>query len=276
VGTGAIISGHREAVPDIDVENWQDNAVLRLRKGEDFRVRRTLWIRQVILHTTKGIPGGNDQREQVILPGFGPSCDAGQRCARWWTKSPESAGAHLVVDHDGAVFCGVDLQIEAAQHARQANDTSIGIEIYQGRDAELYEGQLEVTVRLVDWLTRRFGIQRQIPHQYAGPIDRLVTDVSDVVGVLGHRDLATNRGRGDPGNAIMNRLGLAGYEDLNYEVREDLDIWRRRQRDMRVAKPDGVPGPQTVAKLRELGRPHGLWVRRPGDEDGGARPIPVG
>jgi hypothetical protein len=279
VGTGVIVSGQREQVPGLSVENWLDNPVLRLRRHEDFRSRKTSWIRQVIIHTTKGIPGGNDQREQVIRPGLGPSQDAGQRCARWWTKSAESAGAHLIVDHDGEVFCCVDLEIEAAQHARHANDTSIGIEIYQGRDAEMYEGQLEATVRLVDYLTRRFGIQRQVPNRYVGPVARLMDDVSDVVGVLGHRDLANNRGRGDPGSKIFYLLYGCGYEDMNYEVREDLEIWRRRQRDLGLAKADGVPGPQTAAALRALGRPHGLWVRRPDDDpdDASSRgPVLVG
>jgi hypothetical protein len=269
VGTGAILNGHRVLVPGLDIENWEDNPILRLRKLEDFRTRRSDRVRQIILHTTKGIPGGNDQREQVIFPGLGHSQDAGERCARWWSKSPESAGAHLVVDHDGKVFCCVDLIREAAQHARHANDTSVGIEIYQGRDAEMYEGQLNVVVELCDWLTRVLGIQRQIPHRYVGASQRLSSPlkIGDVVGILGHRDLATSRGRGDPGPRVMNLLGLAGYEPLDFDQSEDLEVWRRRQRDIGL-KADGVPGPVTVAALRKLGRPHGMWIQRPGDLSG--------
>lgn len=280
MGSGVIIAGKREQIPGIDCENYLDNPVLRLRKGEDFRARKTTWIRQIILHTTKGLPSGDNETEQDIRPGLGPSMNAGERCANWWSKSPESAGAHLVIDHDGAVCCCCDLLLEAAMHARHANETSIGLEIYQGRQAELYEGQLEVVVRLVDYLTRRFGIQRQVPNRYVGPVARLVDDVSDVVGVLGHRDLANNRGRGDPGSKIFYMLFAAGYEDMNYEVREDLDVWRRRQRDvLRMSKPDGVPGPHTVHALRSFGKPHGLWVKRPGDDEDdptGRGPVLVG
>jgi len=269
VGTGAIVNGQAELADGLEIENYLDNPVLRLRKGEDVRDRRQTWIRQVIIHTTKGIPGGGNKTEQDIRPGFGPAVGAGERCSRWWSKSPESAGAHLVVDHDGRIFCCCDLLREAAQHARHANQTSIGIEIYQGADAELYEGQLDVTVALVDWLTRRFGIQRQIPHRYVGPSHRLCADdqIGRVVGVLGHRDLATNRGRGDPGNAIMNRLGLAGYEPFDFDQSQELEEWRRRQRGMGLTA-DGVPGPTTITALRKLGKPHGMWRLRPGDVKG--------
>lgn len=267
VGTGIILGGKRERPPGLECTNWLDDPVLRLRKGEDFRERRETWIRQIVLHTTRGIPGGNDQRPQDIRPGLGPPVGAGERAARWWSKDPTAAGAHLVVDHDGHVFCCVDLIREAAQHASQANQTSVGIEIYQGKDAELYEGQLGAVVRLVDWLTLRLGIQRQIPHRYLGPVRRLLDDLSDVVGVLGHRDLSRNRGAGDPGSAVFYRLGMALYDPMDFSISEDRDIWRRRQREMGMAQADGIPGPKTVARLKEKSRPTGIWVRRPIDDE---------
>ncbi len=268
MGTGFIIDGGREQIIGLDCTNWIDNPALRLRKGEDFRDRqRENWIRQLVLHTTKGIPGGSDQRPQDIRPGFGPAVNAGELCSRWWSKDPQPAGAHLVVDHDGRIYCCVDLHREAAQHASHANQTSIGIEMYQGRGAELYEGQLGVTVKLCDFLTRRFGIQRQVPHRYLGPVRRLLEDVKDVVGILGHRELSRQRGRGDPGSAIIDRLGLAGYEPLDFELSQDRDVWRRRQREKAIEPADGIPGPATVARLRAKGYRHGLWVSRPGDED---------
>ena len=151
-----------------------------------------------------------------------------------------------------------------------------------GSDAEMYDGQLDVVVQLCDWLTRRFGIQRQIPHRYVGPSRRLMIpeQLLGVVGVLGHRDLTNRRGPGDPGNAIMNKLGKAGYEPLDFDQRADLDTWRRRQRGLGITKGvDGVPGPITVRFLRAKGRgkgeahvplPAGLWVVRPGDSPGPA------
>ena len=110
--------------------------------------------------------------------------------------------------------------------------------------------------------------------------------IGDVVGVLGHRDLASNRGRGDPGARIMNLLGMAGYEPINFDISDDLDIWRRRQRELGMDKIDGVPGPLTVGFLRAKGKPgprgkriplpSGLWILRPGDELGGpSAPVPL-
>jgi hypothetical protein len=266
VGTGLVIAGKRETVAGLDVSSWLDMPDLRLRKNEDFRQRNTTWIRQIVLHTTKGIPGGDDQRPQDIRAGLGPATDAGEAVARWWSKDPTPAGAHLVVDFDGRIYCCCDLFTEAAQHAKHANQTSVGIEIYQGREAELYEGQLDVVVRLCDALTRRFGIQRQIPHRYLGPVRRLMDSVEDVVGVIGHRDLDRARGAGDPGSAVFYRLGLAGYEPWDFSLSEERDVWRRRQRDLGIDPADGIAGPVTVSRLREKGHAHGLWVSRPGDE----------
>jgi hypothetical protein len=266
VGTGFIINGIPETVTDLDCTNFLDVPELHLRK-EDYRYRQRSSILQVVLHTTKGIPGGADLRPQEIRPGFGPHVGAGELCNRWWSKDPTPAGAHLVVDHDGQMYCLADLQRDAAQHASQANQTSIGVEIYQGRDAELYEGQLDAVVKLCDWLTRRFQIQRQIPHRYLGPVRRLLDNVDDVVGVLGHRELSRARGAGDPGSRIFYRLGNAGYEPLDFDLSVDRDIWRRRQRDMNIEPADGIPGPKTAAALRLAGRRHGLWIPRPGDEE---------
>jgi hypothetical protein len=275
VGTGVIVNGTRELVLGVDVENWLDNPVLRLTRGEDFAPGARAWLRAIVLHTTKGLAGAS-------LAGFGPPVDAGFRCARYWSSDGRQAGAHLVVDHDGAVSCLADLGNETAYHCPRWNTCSVGIELYQGGAGELYEGQLDVCVRLVDWLTRRFGIQRQIPHQYVRALERFLQGEESVVGVIGHRDAARNRGVGDPGNAIFNRLGLAGYEPLNFEVRDDLERWRQRQRELGLPKDqvDGIPGPITVAALRARGKPGrrgeriplpaGLWVPRPGDPPAGA------
>lgn len=267
MGTGLICDGQRIAVGDLDVTNWLDNPRLRLGPG-DFRRRgpsEAAWVHLIVLHTTKGIPGGGDQRPQVIRPGFGPGGDAAERVVRFWTGEERGAGAHLIVDFDGAVFCCADLRREASYHAGHANGASVGIEIVQGRDAELYEGQLDATVRLCDALTRLLGIQRQVPHRYLGPLPRMTSEVGDVVGVIGHRDLTNRRGAGDPGSAVFYRLGQAGYEDYDFALSADRDEWRRRQRALGMLKADGIAGPATVEALKAVGKPHGLWVARPGD-----------
>jgi hypothetical protein len=227
-------------------------------------------VRGIVLHTTKGIPGGSDHRAQRILPGMGPEGDDDVRVARFWSTSPKQSGAHLIVDHDGSIVCTADLALERAFHAGPVNDVSIGIEIFQGREAEMYQGQLEAVVRLVDWLTRRFGIQRQMPHRYmGGPLTRLAAGGRNVVGVYGHRDVTDNRGEGDPGDAIFELLAAAGYETWNFETKEDLEAWKERQMVLSTRGApltvDGIPGAGTRRAIEATGSPHGMWVSRPGD-----------
>lgn len=261
MGSGLILNGKPEPVPGLDVTNWFDNAGLRLRKGEDCTDRDPgTWIRIIVLHTTKGMSGG------ALLPGLGPSVKAGERTARFWSGDGRQAGTHLVIDHDGKVFCLADIITETAYHCPKWNTCSVGIELYQGAHGELYEGQVDACVRACDALTRILRIQRQIPHRYIGPVDRFVVGDSTAVGVIGHRDAARNRGQGDPGNAVFNRLGLAGYEPMDFDQRMDLSEWRRRQAKLGMTLVDGVAGLKTAAVLEASGRPHGLWVPRPGDQ----------
>ncbi len=268
---GVVIRGQVEDVPGVLVRSWLDRSLLRLNMGEDGRPRYTRWVRSIVLHTTKGIPGGRDQRPQQILPGRGNDAQGDIRVALSWARSSRQAGAHLVVDHDGSAACLADLADEVSYHSGEVNEVSIGIEIYQGSDAELYEGQLESVVALVDYLTRRFHIQRQYQWPYhRRPAARIASGAQDVVGIFGHRDVTTNRGLGDPGDAIFERLASAGYEAVDFATSQDLETWKLRQqelnRDLNAGlRVDGVPGPSTTAAIERSGRGHGLWVSRPGD-----------
>jgi hypothetical protein len=262
-----IVAGAPEEIPGLHTVSWLDHPQLRLRQGEDYRPRNpSTWIRQVILHTTKGLPGKAGDPAQTIRMGLGAPVNAGERCALYWSQDGRHAGAHLVVDHDGTIACCADLHADAAYHAGSVNERSIGVEVYQGAHAELYLGQLQAVVTLCDWLTRRWEIQRQIPTHYEGrPIGRLEEGGDDCVGVFGHRDVTATRGPGDPGDMVFYLLHQAGYERLDFSRGEDLGTWKSRQLGMGIASPDGIPGPVTVARLR-AGRPAGLWVVRPGDE----------
>jgi hypothetical protein len=266
---GLVIDGVQVPVPELDVKNWHDDPRLRLRIGEkgqhnDGRARRTRWIRSIVLHTTKGIPGGRDRRPQKILPGVGPTGSRAEAVASYWSTSDLASGAHLVCDFDGSWVCLADLATECAYHATTMNDVSIGIEIYQGADAEVYDGQLDSVVAMVDFLTARFGIQRQVPDKYRGPIPRLVEGGADCVGVFGHRDQTHRRGEGDPGDAVMAKLVAAGYERFDFSGGEDLGAWKERQRAITAARGatvtiDGVPGPRTIQSLEAAGYEDGLW-----------------
>jgi len=274
--SGLIINGREVAVAGLTICNFRDEPRLALRVGRPDRhndgQRRgsDAWVRLIVLHTTKGIPGGRDKRPQQIRPGLGKPTDAGLRTARFWSTDPTPSGAHLVVDHDGVVTQLADVQLVAAYHAghKLVNADSVGIEMYQGADAELYEGQLEATARLVDALTLHLGIQRQIPDRYRGALKRF--DRRHVVGIIGHRDVSDNRGPGDPGDAIFEVLARRGYERFDLAAEKDQAAWRERQRTLGVVA-DGVPAAKTRAELEARGYEGGLWACPPRAQ-AGAKP----
>jgi hypothetical protein len=270
-GTGLILSGVRFQIPGLDVTNWIDSPILSLKRGEDSKGRPPgTWIRALICHTSKGIntTGGP-------LPGFGPSVNAGERVARYWSSDGRNAGAHIVIDHDGKVFQTADIVTEVAYGCPKWNTGGVHLELYQGRNGEVFENQLGVCVQVIDFLTGTLSIQRQIPAgPYVGFSARLVAGDETATGVFGHRDLAKNRGAGDPGNALFNRLGAAGYESYSFDLGHEREEWRRRQRSIGMVRPDGIAGPATARAIRAAKsipyikgtRPQGLWIQRPGDE----------
>ena len=272
MGTGLVFDGKAVSMPDFDIENYLDNPALILAHG-DVRwrsARERHAIQLIVMHTTGGIPGGSDLRPQTILPGFGPSSKAGERIVGAWTAdTSRPGGAHLIVDFDGKIYCCADLITQAAYHAQAANGPSVGIEVVQGHgQAELYASQIEVAAKFVMQLCAFMptAIQRQIPTVYNGhPIARFVTSqqtstpLSDVVGIVGHRDLTASRGAGDPGDAIMAALETAGAERLDFAHYEDIAIWKQRQSLVGITVPDGIPGPHTVAALKQAGRAGGIW-----------------
>jgi len=261
---GLIIRGQELEVPGITIQNFLDEPKFKL-KPTDGKPRPNTWVRGVVIHTTRGIPGGKDRRPQVIKPGLGPNHERDEKVALMWSLDDRRAGAHLIVDSDASWVQTADLQDFAAYHAGNVNTVTIGIEIYQQGDAVLYEGQLESVVKMVDFLTKTFSIQRQFHWPYKKhAIKRGLRRGIDMVGVYGHRDCSNNRGPGDPGDAIMEMLGDAGYEAFDFEEDEDKATWEHRQEQLGLL-PDGVPGPKTAATLHKKGYTHGLWVGRPGD-----------
>ena len=244
------------------VQNYLQEPKFQLRES-DGRPRPNTWVRGIVLHTTKGIPGGKDKRPQVIKPGIGPNHERDEKVAIMWSLDKRKAGAHIIVDSDGSMVQTCDLQDTAAFHAGNVNNVTIGIEIYQEGDAGLYEEQLKQVVRLVDFLTCIFSIQRQIHYPYKRrAIKRGLQRGLDMVGVYGHRDCSNNRGPGDPGDTIFEYLMDAGYEKFDFDKNEDKKVWMKRQKEYNLIE-DGFPGPATAAALNELGYKHGLWIERP-------------
>lgn len=255
--TGLVIDGAKVLVPGLEIVNGDDDKRAVLKAG-DCRDRKTTWVRQVIIHTTKGI------WPQRVIPGAGKP---GKHLdvADFWGGDPKHSGAHLCVGRAGEVSCLADLVRTTAYHATVSNEWSVGIEMYQEADGGIYEAVLASTVKLVVALVEHLGIQFQIPGKAYrnAPLARMESDGGKAtVGVLGHRDNTHNRGRGDPGDEVFLRLMAAGAEPIITDTGNDLPTWKRRQRNLgfKPAQCDGVPGPMTTRALKSLGFPGGVYA----------------
>lgn len=247
----------------------------RLDPG-DYMMRPTPWIRQIIVHTTGGL------WPQQIRGGSGKPGHA-QQIAMMWSGDDRGGGdrvhsaAQLVVDFDGSVACLCDLLTTAAYHAEASNPWSIGIEMSTYADGSIQEATLKATAKLIDalcWPT--FPIPRQMvrgPYrnrplsrmERSNNIDRVQLGGPDCIGVFGHRDNTSERGRGDPGDAIWTELALLGFEAWDFEAKEDILVAKERQaflnsRGARLAV-DGQCGPQSLLAAENRG--FELWSAVP-------------
>lgn len=257
--TGLVIDGNMYHVPGLDpaeILNYIVQPEIAIKLGEDMRLRKTRWVRNIIVHNTKN-------RKTKVAAGKGPETKLEERIARWWSIDGNNAGAHLCVDWDGTVGCHCDLLKHAAYHAGRINDTSIGIELYEDSKGKVYEYQLEVAVKLINFLTQMFQIQRQMPPlDDNGELTRAASGGKNLVGVFGHCHAYAGKAN-DPGVHIFEYLDKAGYETMYFQTRADKGIWAQRQKDIGFdpGSCDGIPGPMTVDALQLVGKPYGLWVQ---------------
>ncbi len=164
-------------------------------------------VSRVVLHTTGGYPDSKHPTPQRIRPeAAAPSHCLAAAVHSYWSSSSRIGAAHLLVDADGAIYQIADLSTRAMYHCVGYNQVGIGVEVVQQSDSSLFAAQLVSVVELCEWLALRFGLQRTVAMPYTG-----VRSVVDGVGVLGHRDLSSNRGSGDPGEFVMGALVDAGW-----------------------------------------------------------------
>lgn len=231
----------------------------RLDRGD--YTSRHAWVRQILIHSTGGI------WPQPIIPGAGPGGEAA-RYADIWQSDPKHSAAPLVVDSAGVVACLADLALTTAYHAEASNPWSIGLEMVQGRDGSLHQATLDATALLVAGICGAMGIPCQMPR---GPYrdrplmrmevsdngHRLKLGGPDCVGVFGHRDVTSARGRGDPGDAIWTALAALGFEGFDYAAGEDLLIGKARQKALNARGGqlvvDGLVGPKSIAEAKRQG-----------------------
>ena len=271
-----VVNGDKIEVPGLEGACYLDRPELGFTDKSDYGYRRTSWVRSICIHTRMGI---------------WPQSIAESTKDRHWDElgvrrasdDERTASWHVSIDSDGSYVCHLDLAQHKAYHAGQTNEVSIGIEMYQRSDGTVTQETLDSCVKIVDVLTREFGIQRQFVREtvicrrlargtegtrrsqkLAYMPDGL--EGKNFVGVFGHRNATKNRGRGDPGDKIFEMLEQAGYEGFYVDQDEDISAWAMRQKRMGLTE-DGVPGPATHRKIEDDNQAHGIWIPRPGDDE---------
>jgi hypothetical protein len=287
--TGLLVAGRLVDVPGLTIwapASHGGPAYARLDAG-DYAMRPSTLVQQIILHTTGGL------WPQPVHDGAGPAGHA-REILDMWSGADRDGGervhsaAQLVVDFDGSIVCAADLVYAAAYHAEGSNRYSVGIEMCTLPNGGIYKATLHATVALVRALTGSGGKTGILPIPFQGPrgpylnrpIRRMETGEGaarhqlggpDCVGVFGHRDNTSERGFGDPGDAIWDLM--PDVETFDYDLGEDLAAGRQRQITLNALdaqagntwRPlviDGVCGPASLQAMHRWGFARWADVRK--------------
>jgi hypothetical protein len=260
-----VLDGKKIETPGLETISWLDDPKVPMTTDVS---ARTQWIRAIVLHTVHGKVG-------KLLPGVKSSTRA-ESYAKYQANTSRDVSWDYTIDTDGTIIVSNDPMKHFTWQATSVNPITLGIELVQEDNGDLYEGQLDAAVRFIDCLTRELAdrghpIQRQIPVSAEGKVVKGVikriadsSSAKSVVGIYGHRNQTTNRGAGDPGDFIFEALLKAGYMGFCLDTNADLTFWKGVQSDHELTM-DGVPGKGVQKMLLENGHKHGLLVSRPGD-----------
>lgn len=275
-----VINGNKVTVDGVESYCYLDDPKLGFTDKKDYTTRTSGTVPHIMtIHTRLGITN------QTIVPGKGPLLKGkfswDDYAARVMSEDDRTSSWHISVGQDGSFTCHLDLATIRAYHAEQINDISIGMEIFQDAEGKIYQASLDTAVKIIDVVTREFGIQRMIPKEkkisirFARSTPGLKKSQKlaylaggrvgvDYWGVMGHRNSTRNRAPGDPGDTIFKMLKDAGYEEFAVESEEDILAWKKRQKDLGLPET-GIPDLKTRDALIKAGKPRGMWVSRPGD-----------
>lgn len=262
------INGLRTEVPNCKTTSWQDDPqkIKQINKSN----QRQTFVKAIVCHTHKGITGN-------LLSGMGPNSSMDETLARYQINTDRQVSWDWTVDKNGDIIWQNDPSQRYSWQAGVVNGHTCGFEMIQEENGDQWESCIKASVLMIDFVTAKLGIQRQIPwnHEKNEPdlkiIKRLLADHGggrDVVGIYGHCNVTTNRGPGDPNKYLFIALKEAGYLLFDYNKKEDLEFWKDKQRTLlgiREAQIDGIAGPGTRDLLKQKGYPHGMFVSRPSD-----------
>ncbi len=262
-----VLDGEKIATPGLETVSWLDDP--KVPKTTDVNPR-TQWLRAIVMHTVHGKVG-------KLLPGLSKPSTRAESYAKYQANTSRDVSWDYTIDTDGTIVVSNDPIKSFTWQATSVNPFTLGIELVQEDNGDLYEGQIAVAVQFLDLLTRELAdrghpIQRQVPMTMDGkPVKGVIKRIANsetakqVVGVYGHRNQTSNRGAGDPGDFIFDALLRAGYKGFNLDANDDVKFWKDIQTRLGLSPADGIPGRGTQQALIAAGYKHGLMVTRPGD-----------
>lgn len=216
---GLIIDGRRVPVPGVRVISWLDDPERcpRVTKGS---ARPASAATAVMLHASRG-------RSGVVVPGSRES-DKAAKLVRYQVRTERAASWCITIGSAGDVWQQCDAATFATWHATVANSWSVGLEMAQSADTpDLTQAQVDACVAVVRVLCDALRIPLQLPAVGGAPVNGVVRawqsrkqggEARAVSGVLGHRNVTTSRGKGDPGDGVFLALLAAGFAGVAPEA----------------------------------------------------------
>ena len=221
---GLIIDGRRVPVPGVRVVTYLDDPVRcpRVTKGS---ARPASAATAVMLHASRG-------RSGVVVPGSRES-DKAAKLVRYQVRSERDASWCITIGSAGDVWQQCDAATFATWHATVANQWSVGLELAQTADTpDLTQAQVDACVAVVRVLCEALRIPLRVPvvgHDgdswsvcnkpvRAWQSRKQGGEARAVSGVLGHRNVTTSRGKGDPGDGVFLALLASGFAGVAPEA----------------------------------------------------------
>lgn len=209
---GLVVDGKIVALPGVEVLSYLRHPAL-VPLVHDGR-RRVEPVQSLVVHTVHGKHG------DLVEAASAPSTRA-ERYARYQATTPRSVSWHLTLDTDGTLLVSADLARWSCWHAPPTNGWSVGLELVQETSGRLYGPQLDVAVKVIATVCDLLHIPKRVPVDAHGDPQHLAIRAWQPrveggrserwAGVLAHRNVTTNRGVGDAGDAVMRRLLAAGF-----------------------------------------------------------------
>lgn len=220
---GLIVNGARVPVPGVSVVTWLDDPARCpvVTKGSR---REASTVTAIVAHTSRGKRG--------VIEGASRVSGKAAKLARYQVRTARKASWHITIGAAGDVYQQADAATFSTWHATHANPWSVGIELAQDADTpNLTHAQVNAFVAVVKALCAALSIPTCVPIIASGGVGEICGkpvrawqsrkqggEARAVVGVIGHRNLTTSRGVGDPGDGVFVALLTAGFTGVGVDA----------------------------------------------------------